>query len=426
MRRWSAIPLLVVAASIAAAQPPATSLRVFVDNCPCDLDYLRREVTFIEYMRDREDAQVHVLFATQSTGAGGTAFSIYVIGLREFAGGTDTLRFATEPGQTQDSTRRTLVRYLKIGLMRYVARTPAANRINISFAAPTGTDRPTAAAPADDPWDFWVFRTSVGGFAEGEESRSSISGHGSLSASRTTEMWKLRIGGDGGYDQSRFTFPPSEEFPSGRVRRDYGYSASAQAMVVRSVGAHWSAGAISSAAAGTRRNFDLAFRVGPALEYSIFPYDESARRQLTFLYSVGGNVFDYREQTVYFETAETRPDHALLVSYEFTQPWGSASASISGQQFLHDLSLYAGSAFGNANIRLSRGLSLNFFFSAATIYNQIYVAAGGATDEEILLNRRQLQTPYRFFGDIGLTYTFGSIFNTIVNPRFANTPSTIF
>jgi hypothetical protein len=197
-------------------------------------------------------------------------------------------------------------------------------------------------------------------------------------------------------------------------------------MTVRSIGPHWSAGGIASGQTGTFRNLDLAARIAPAIEYSVFPYAEATRRQLTVLYSAGANVYNYKEPTFYDETAEVRPDHTLLISYDFTQPWGSANASISGQQYLHDLSLYGASAFGSANIRLFRGFQLNFFVEAATIYNQIYVQKRGATDEEILLNQRQQQTPYRFFGDISLSYTFGSIFNSIVNPRFNSTPGTLF
>jgi hypothetical protein len=121
-----------------------------------------------------------------------------------------------------------------------------------------------------------------------------------------------------------------------------------------------------------------------------------------------------------------RPDHTLVISYDFTQPWGNAEAAVSGQQYLHDLKLYGASASGGAEIRLFRGLSLDFFVEAATIYNQIYVGARGSTDQEILLNRRQEQTPYRFFGHVSLSYTFGSIYNNIVNRRFPNTPGTIF
>jgi len=41
-----------------------------------------------------------------------------------------------------------------------------------------------------------------------------------------------------------------------------------------------------------------------------------------------------------------------------------------------------------------------------------------ATDQEILVRQRQLATSYRYGVSVGLSYTFGSIFNNVVNPRF--------
>src|SRR5688572_20270293 len=119
-------------------RPPATSvaaanLRVFVDNCPCSLDYLRTEITYVDYVRDRADADVHLLFGYQGTGAGGTAYTLFFIGLRAFAGAADTLFFATEPNSTEDQERQAVVRYMKMGLMRYVARSPVADRIRITL-----------------------------------------------------------------------------------------------------------------------------------------------------------------------------------------------------------------------------------------------------------------------------------------------------
>ena len=40
------------------------------------------------------------------------------------------------------------------------------------------------------------------------------------------------------------------------------------------------------------------------------------------------------------------------------------------------------------------------------------------TSEEVLLRLRELQSGYQVSVDISLTYSFGSIFNNIVNPRF--------
>ena len=445
--RRSMIRLLVVAMALLAAPAPthaqeispaagaAGPLRVFVDNCPCSLDYLRTEITFVDYVRDRADADVHLLFGYQGTGGGGTAFTLYFIGLRGFAGAADTLVFSSEPSATEDQTRQTLVRYMKMGLMRYIARTPAADRIRITLAPATAAQT-ASQAPVDDPWNYWVFRTSLGGGGNGEKSRARISTNGSLSATRTTERWKTRISASGNYSESKVTIPdryfPDSEDPTqvdtvfGRIVRTYSHSVNGSGYIVRSLGPHFSAGVLTSASASSFSNQDLFLRVAPAVEYSLFPYSESTRRQLFFNYSVGYNAIDYEEETIYFKTSQRVMDHQLQVSYEVTQPWGSAFGSLSGQQYLHDLKLYGASAFIYANIRLRKGLSLNFNANASTIYNQISIQRAGLSDDDVLLNRRQQVTPYRVSGNVSLSYTFGSIFNNIVNPRFGGTGGEIF
>ncbi len=419
---------LVIPFALAAQEPLASparaageNLRVFVDNCPCSLDYLRTEISYIDYVRDRADADVHLLFGQQSTGSGGTAYTMFFIGLRSFAGTTDTLVYNAEPSATEDNVRQGLVRYMKMGLMRYIARTSAAERIRISLApAVSGA---ATRGPVNDPWNYWVFRTSLGGGGNGEKSRSSFRTNGSLSATRTTEKWKVRIASNGNYSQNKVTAyfkSPTSGVDTSTIYRSYFRSASANGLLVRSLGSHFSAGVTSSASTSSFANQDLFFRIAPALEYSIFPYKESTRRLLTVNYSLGYNALDYKEETAYFKTAEQVLDHQLQVAYEVTQPWGSAFASVSGQQYLHDIGLYAASAFGHASVRLFKGFSLNFFGSASTIYNQISIERVGATEADVLLNRRQQITPYRISGNVSLSYTFGSIFNNIVNPRFGS------
>lgn len=50
--------------------------------------------------------------------------------------------------------------------------------------------------------------------------------------------------------------------------------------------------------------------------------------------------------------------------------------------------------------------------------DQIYLARGKLSDENTLLRRRQLASKYSYHGGVGLSYTFGSIFNNVVMPRF--------
>ena len=50
-------------------------------NCPsCDMDYVRKEITFVNYVRDQKDAQLYILISSMTNGSGGSEYSIYFIG----------------------------------------------------------------------------------------------------------------------------------------------------------------------------------------------------------------------------------------------------------------------------------------------------------------------------------------------------------
>ena len=54
---------------------PPSRLRVFIDcQYECDTEYLRQNIEFIEYVRDRAAADLHLLVTTQETGGGGMAW----------------------------------------------------------------------------------------------------------------------------------------------------------------------------------------------------------------------------------------------------------------------------------------------------------------------------------------------------------------
>ncbi len=86
--------------------------------------------------------------------------------------------------------------------------------------------------------------------------------------------------------------------------------------------------------------------------------------------------------------------------------------------YLSDLGKYSASVFGDLSFRVVRGLSLNVNASTSLIRDQLYLARADQTDEEILIERRQLATDSRYRISFGFSYTFGSIFNNVVNPRF--------
>jgi hypothetical protein len=93
------------------------------------------------------------------------------------------------------------------------------------------------------------------------------------------------------------------------------------------------------------------------------------------------------------------------------------STGLEGGTYLHDLGKRRFVVSGDANVRVLKGLSLSISGSAAVIHDQIYLPMGEATAEEILVRQRQLATSYRYSLAIGFSYTFGSIYTNVVNPR---------
>jgi len=391
---------------------PSQKLRVFADcqTGGCDLDYFRTEIPFVDYMRDRADAQVHILVTSQATGGGGTTYTINFIGLRDLAGSADTLRYIAPQAATDDDKRAGLARAIKLGLVRYVARTPVGDQLQISYAPPSVAS--VAARPVSDPWNLWVFRINANANLNGEESQSFTALRGSVVANRTSEDWKFRIGVNGGYSESQFTFSDGTKYNA------YSHFYGANQLLVKSLGAHWSAGEKASLSSSTYYNQKLFTRFAPALEFDIFPYSEATRRQLTFQYSVGVSTFRYQDTTIFNKISEVRPDHSLVAALDVKQPWGSVSLSLEGTAFLDDMTKHRVVFYNAFDVRVFKGFSVNMYLGVSLLRDQLYLAKGSLSDEDILVRKRQLASTFSYYGGLGLSYTFGSIFNNIVNPRF--------
>jgi hypothetical protein len=177
-------------------------------------------------------------------------------------------------------------------------------------------------------------------------------------------------------------------------------------------------GGLAVAGVSTFRNHDLAIEIGPALEYNIFPYEESTRRALTFVVAAFFNYFDYDEITIFDKTTETRPSGSLEIEYSVRQPFGTINIDLGAFAYLDHPKQHNFDLGGRLNIRLVRGLELNINGGVERIKDQIHLARGGATDQEVLLRRRELGTKWRYRLGLSLSYTFGSIYNNVVNPRF--------
>lgn len=412
---WFLLLILVPATPVTAQEAPAAGrLRVYLDCGSCDFSYVRTEITWVDWVRDRQDSDVHVLVTTQTTGGGGREYTMEFIGRNRFAAKQDTLLHRSTRDDTQDLVRQGLTQVLKMGLMRYLVGTPAERELRITMPPPGGPGRPgMPAAPqagTRDPWNAWVF--SIGGNANvfGESQQQQGSYNASFSAGRTTEEWKISSRLSRSYNESSFEVG-SETFTS--IRK----SANASLVAVKSLGAQFSAGVSADVTSSTFGNIEIGFRVAPAIEYDIFPYAQSTRRIFTLRYTAGLTSYDYREITVYDELKETRPTHAFEASYRMTQPWGSVGLGLDFSQFLHDTGKWRGSLNGSTSLRLVKGLNLNLGGSYSRVRDQLTLAKAGATRDEILLRLKQLETNYFYYFSFGLSYRFGSSLNNVVNPR---------
>jgi hypothetical protein len=409
--------LLLSAAPAVAQQPapqaaPAATLSVFLDcqNVYCDEDYVRTEIKAVNWVRDRQVSDVHVLVTGQDTGAGGREFTLTFLGLRLYSGVTDTLKFILPPSFTDDERRVGLVRFLRIGLVRYVARTPAADKVTITLGNATATSAQTSTKT--DKWKAWVFRTGADGGAFGEETYFDYRINARFNASRVTELWKTQFGARQSYNQSEFEI--DDTTTAVNIRRNY----SANLTQVRSMTPHMSIGLRADFFSSTYENTKRQFRVAPAIEYNVFPYSQSTRRVWKFEYAVGISDNSYADTTIYDEVHELLPLHRLSMGIAARQPWGSVDASINATQYLHDPSKYRVGSFVGTNLRLFKGFEVYTYGGYDIIYDQLSLAKKDYTPQQILLRQFQRGTTYSFWLDLGLSYTFGSIFNNVVNPRF--------
>ena len=158
----------------------------------------------------------------------------------------------------------------------------------------------------------------------------------------------------------------------------------------------------------------------PGIEYDIFPYSESTRRQLRLLYKVGFNYVNYMDSTIYDKTEESLWLHSITAAYEVVQKWGSINMSLGYSNYFHDWSKNNLSMDGYLSLRIAKGLSVTVGGGASIIHDQLGLVKGGATTEEVLLRRKELATQFQYFTSFGFSYTFGSIYNNVVNPRFGN------
>jgi hypothetical protein len=380
---------------------------VYIDCQRCDMSHIRQEITFVNYVREPGLAQVHVLITEQATGSGGRMYTLQYTGLGTFDGVHNTLSYAAQATHSSAEERAGLTRMLRLGLISYAARTPLSTRIRVSFE--NGGEAP--ARPVEDRWSNWTFEVYGGGNINTEVSQDSWNARYGFYANRVTEDWKVRLRPY--FNHNSRTIRRDDRDDIFISQRRHGF----ESYVIRSLGPHWGAGIFADYITTTIDNLHHGVALTPAIEYSLYPYADASTRQITLTYRIGYQLADYIEETIYEKTEEALLNQSLAAAVQVRQRWGSIFSGLTGSTYLHDTRFHRLTFNSNVSFRLGGGVSLNVGGNYERINDQLALPRGDASLEDILLQRRRLATSYRTSGNVGLSYTFGSIFSNVVNPR---------
>ncbi|MBG0860638.1 MAG: hypothetical protein IQL11_14150 [Bacteroidales bacterium] len=386
------------------------AVKIFLDCRDCDMNYTRQEIPFINYVRDVREAQVFILVTQQNAASGGSQFTYTFHGQGEFKGMDDTLSYTSSPDQTSTIIREKRTRLLKMGLMRYVARTPLINEIEIQH------NEDLESEEVIDRWNYWVFELSTEPDFQSEETNKELDLRNSINISKVTPGIKMEFELDHFYNREKFIENANTD--SSSTNTYVTSAASMDNLVVKSLGEHWSAGMIWRLGTSTRENYGFRTEILPSVEYDIYPYSEATHRQLRILYSAGYQHNNYIDTTVYNKTKENLGLQMLNVAFQVQKKWGSINLLLTGSNYFHDFSKNRVELNSSVNIRIFKGLSLRINGGVAHINDQLNLKKGDISEAERLLRLRELATRYRIEGGIEITYTFGSIYSNVVNPRF--------
>ncbi len=385
-------------------------LKIYLDCNVCDNIFIKQNLGNVQFVRDQGQGDVHLFFLTQNNGSGGRLYEIDFIGKNTFEAINYKVSFSTDTNMTSDDVRKRILEYIKLGLVRYWIEKGTLEGVSVTAPTPE-VEEELNKTELKDPWNYWVFRVGANGWFNGQESNKSSNVNFNVSARRVTEKNKFsfRIGFN--ENKNTFTFD-GEDIVSINSGKNLNVSD------VISISNHWSVGAFGNLGTSTFGNYDFYWSFQPAIEFNFFKYEESAKKQLILSYRNGLRYNDYIERSVYAKDDELLWQHSILLGGSIRQEWGNINGEASFDQFLHDTTLNALNFYLGANVRLFKGFNFNVGGNYSITRNQINLPAGNVSLEELLLQQQQLESGYNYWFNVGVSYSFGSIYNTIVNPRF--------
>ena len=377
-------------------------LKVYLD-CRCDDNYIKQKTSFLEYVRDQDLADIEIIIRDIRTPTGTRSFEIQIDGNNEFkeiSSSAIVFGFVTD---TSGTLRDKLLNKLKLSLIPFLDKAKYVINIDINSNFDEGIIN-------DDKWKNWVFELSGSYNNDKEESRKTNRYEIEFEIDKLTEDW--RIGMEISRNESNRKFISNDDvYISNRKTTSF------RGRVIRSISDHFSAGIFLGAYQNTYENIDFNRYLEPALEYSFYPYKDVLSKEITLAYRIGTGKRNYIEKTIYGYETQKLTSQKLSLNIRYRQKWGNISSYLNATQFLNDGTKKRLSLRSDLDIRVFEGLAVRFSGNINLIREQYSLAAGTTSIEELLLQQRQIATDYKTNFSIGLSYTFGSMYNSIINTR---------
>ena len=339
--------LLNVSPAIAQAVEADPTPRVYIDCDRCDYDHIRREIPFVDYVREPAQADIHLFITDQETGDGGRSYEFSFIGRREFADMDFEFEQTVGRNATESEIREEINNVIRMGLFPYMLQTTGSAGFSLSYEPDEEVLSPGSAV--DDPWRYWVFEIYAGSVSlDMESSQTELDSRWGFYANKVTDKWKLQFRPYFNYSYDEIERSNGETIESRRHRHGI------DSYAIRSINNHWSAGLFGEYLTRNDQNIRHQIQIQPGIEYSLLPYDVATRKEIKFSYRVGYSYQDYYDETIFNKFEEHLLNHQLTASVGIEQPWGTISSGLVGSHFFHDFEKRRAEFFGRFRSVCSR------------------------------------------------------------------------
>lgn len=393
-------------------------LKVFVDcREGCDVQFLKTEITIVDFVIDRTAADAHVLINSQPVGSGGNQYQLNFYGQNKYKNYIDTIYFVNIPNASDAEVRQNLLHYLMLGFAPLIAKTAYGQEIEISMKGKKvpGETPPTDTGSTKDKWNYWVYTVGVKGEFRADQVYKTNILSSDFSANRTTDKLKTGFSAYGSLNNTTYNYTEGDTTTTYLVKnREYGF----YHQMVKSLGSHWSIGYEANFSNNTFTNIKRRLYFKPAIEYNIYNFKDVNNRFLVIRYGVDITNNQYYDTTIFDKISETLYGNKISLTLTLNKKWGTINTGVHYRNFFKDPKLNSMGMSVNADIKISGSFSFFVNVNASVVHDQVNLVRSGATEQEVLTRKRQIASNFNYNTSFGVSFRFGSILNNFVNPRF--------